>query len=176
MNTYSLAQGINDFFTQKGHPETQSSQNEIKIAETDNLSGLRILLVEDNDINQEIAIYILEEYGAQITLAENGLEAVEETQQKQFDCVLMDLQMPVMNGIEATNIIRQDPRYHKIPIIALTADAMPEELNAIKASGMNARVLKPIDSLLLLKTIKTLVCSNVETVPENHEPRKDFID
>ena len=176
LNTYSLAQGINDFFTQKGQPETQSSQNEIKIAETDNLSGLRILLVEDNDINQEIAIYILEEYGAQITLAENGLEAVEETQQKQFDCVLMDLQMPVMNGIEATNIIRQDPRYHKIPIIALTADAMPEELNAIKASGMNARVLKPIDSLLLLKTIKTLVCSNVETVPENHEPRKDFID
>lgn len=84
------------------------------------------MLVEDNDINQEIAIYILEEYGGQITLAENGLEAIEATQQKQFDCVLMDLQMPVMNGIEATYVIRQDPRYHKIPIIALTADAMPE--------------------------------------------------
>ncbi|MEO1929679.1 MAG: response regulator, partial [Gammaproteobacteria bacterium] len=175
LSTFSLAQGINNFFKEANLSEAVLLDDDIKTKATEDLSGLNILLVEDNDINQEIAIYLLEEYGAKVTLAENGLEAIKETQQQQFDCVLMDLQMPVMNGIVATQVIRQDPQYNKIPIIALTADAMPEELKEIKSSGMNARVLKPIDSALLLQTIRSLVDDESAIDMTGERPRKDFI-
>jgi len=174
LSTFSLAQGINDFFTEQSLSEAVLRDDDSKSKVTENLSGLNVLLVEDNDINQEIAIYLLEEYGAKVTLAENGLEAIEETQQQQFDCVLMDLHMPVMGGIAATQVIRKDPEYHKIPIIALTADAMPEELKKIRSSGMNARVLKPIDSALLLQTIRSLVDDEWAIDMTGERPRKDF--
>jgi CheY-like chemotaxis protein len=80
-----------------------------------------------------------------------------------------------MGGIAATQVIRQDPQYHKIPIIALTADAMPEQLKGIKSSGMNARVLKPIDSALLLKTITSLVDDESAMAMMGEGLRKDFI-
>jgi len=175
LSTFSLAQGINDFFTEQSLSEPVLRDDDSKSKVTENLSGLNVLLVEDNDINQEIAIYLLEEYGAKVTLAENGLEAIEATQQQQFDCVLMDLQMPVMNGIAATQVIRKDPQYHKIPIIALTADAMPDELKEIRSSGMNARVLKPIDSALLLQTIRSLLDDESVIDITGERPRKDFI-
>jgi len=175
LSTFSLAQGINNFFKEQSLSDAVLLDDDSKTKVTEDLSGLNILLVEDNDINQEIAIYLLEEYGAKVTLAENGLEAIEETQQQQFDCVLMDLQMPVMGGIAATQVIRKDPQYHKIPIIALTADAMPEELKEIRSSGMNARVLKPIDSALLLQTIRSLVDDEWAIDMTGERPRKDFI-
>jgi len=175
LSTFSLAQGVNSFFTEQSLSEPVLRDDDSKSKVTENLSGLNILLVEDNDINQEIAIYLLEEYRAKVTLAENGLEAIEETQQQQFDCVLMDLQMPVMGGIAATQVIRKNPEYHKIPIIALTADGMPEELKVIRASGMNARVLKPIDSALLLQTIRSLVDDEWAIDITGERPRKDFI-
>jgi len=175
LSTFSLAQGINNFFKEENLSEAVLLDDDSQTKVTEDLSGLNILLVEDNDINQEIAIYLLEEYGAKVTLAENGLEAIKETQLQQFDCVLMDLQMPVMNGIVATQVIRQDPQYNKIPIIALTADAMPEELKEIKSSGMNARVLKPIDSALLLKTITSLVDDESAMAMMGEGLRKDFI-
>jgi signal transduction histidine kinase/CheY-like chemotaxis protein len=175
LSTFSLAQGINNFFKEENLSEAVLLDDDSQTKVTEDLSGLNILLVEDNDINQEIAIYLLEEYGAKVTLAENGLEAIEAIKKQQFDCVLMDLQMPVMGGIEATQVIRQDPQYHKIPIIALTADAMPEQLKGIKSSGMNARVLKPIDSALLLKTITSLVDDESAMAMMGEGLRKDFI-
>jgi len=175
LSTFSLAQGINNFFKEENLLEAVLLDDDSKTKVAEDLSGLNILLVEDNDINQEIAIYLLEEYGAKVTLAENGLEAIEAIKKQQFDCVLMDLQMPVMGGIEATQVIRQDPQYHKIPIIALTADAMPEQLKGIKSSGMNARVLKPIDSALLLKTITSLVDDESAMAMMGEGLRKDFI-
>ncbi len=175
LSTFSLAQGINNFFKEENLSEAVLLDDGSQTKVTEDLSGLNILLVEDNDINQEIAIYLLEEYGAKVTLAENGLEAIEAIKKQQFDCVLMDLQMPVMGGIEATQVIRQDPQYHKIPIIALTADAMPEQLKGIKSSGMNARVLKPIDSALLLKTITSLVDDESAMAMMGEGLRKDFI-
>jgi CheY-like chemotaxis protein len=175
LSTFSLAQGINNFFKEENLSEAVLLDDDSQTKVTEDLSGLNILLVEDNDINQEIAIYLLEEYGAKVTLAENGLEAIEAIKKQQFDCVLMDLQMPVMGGIEATQVIRQDPQYHKIPIIALTADAMPEQLKEIRASGMNARVLKPIDSALLLKTITSLVDDESAMAMMGEGLRKDFI-
>ncbi|HHZ69928.1 MAG TPA: response regulator [Methylococcaceae bacterium] len=175
LSTFSLAQGINNFFKEPNPSEALLKGDDIKTKAAENLSGLNILLVEDNDINQEIVIYFLEEYGAQVTLAENGLEAIEATRKQQFDCVLMDLQMPVMNGITATQVIRKNAKYNKIPIIACTADAMPEELKGIKSSGMNARVLKPIDSALLLKTITSLVHDESAMDMAGEGPREDFI-
>ena len=175
LSTFSLAQGINNFFKEENLSEAVLLDDDSQTKVTEDLSGLNILLVEDNDINQEIAIYLLEEYGAKVTLAENGLEAIEAIKKQQFDCVLMDLQMPVMGGIAATQVIRQDPQYHKIPIIALTADAMPDELKEIRASGMNARVLKPIDSALLLKTITSLVDDESAMAMMGEGLRKDFI-
>ncbi len=111
-----------------------------------------ILLVEDNVINQEVATEQLKQLGLRITLAHNGQEAVNLVSSQTFDLVLMDLQMPVMDGYEATTRIRQ--QQHALPIIALTAAALNEEEEKVKHSGMNGYLLKPIDIKALLTTLK----------------------
>ncbi len=109
--------------------------------------GLHVLVVEDNAINQEIIVELLREYGAQTVTADNGEEAVKAVCGACFDMVLMDLQMPVMDGLEATRIIRSMPGKEKdsLPIIALTANAMLEDRDLCLASGMNDFLSKPID-------------------------------
>ena len=114
------------------------------------LAGHRILLVEDNAINQEIVLGLLEGWGLEIEVAENGLQAVECYRQSPFELILMDLHMPVMDGYEASRLIRAlDP---EVPIIALTASAMAEEVEKTLAAGMNEHLGKPIvlDQLLAL--------------------------
>ena len=102
------------------------------------LQGLRILLAEDNDINQQIAIELLEGVGATVDVANNGREAVEKLFQHSgampYDIVLMDLQMPEMDGHQATTKIRSDSRFAKLPIIAMTAHATTEERQRCLAS------------------------------------------
>jgi len=106
----------------------------------------QILLVEDNKVNQQIAISLLTEIGLNITVAENGLEALQKLQFNKFDLVLMDLQMPVMGGVEATQRIRAlDTDYSDIPIVAMTAHAGKEHIDECMAVGMNAHTTKPID-------------------------------
>ena len=99
------------------------------------LQGYRLLLVEDNDINQQIAVEILESAGAEVAIARNGLEAVHQVlhRHKSFDLVLMDLQMPVMDGYTATQRLRADRRFDALPIVALTAHAMVEEVERCAA-------------------------------------------
>ena len=113
------------------------------------LRGARILLTEDNDINQQIAIELLEGTGATVTVANNGREAVEilsnGPQPPPFDVVLMDLQMPEMDGYQATAKLRSDARFAALPIIAMTAHATIEERQRCLASGMNDHISKPID-------------------------------
>jgi two-component system sensor histidine kinase/response regulator len=113
------------------------------------LRGARILLAEDNDINQQIAVELLEGAGASVKVANNGQEAVEilstGPQPPQFDVVLMDLQMPVMDGYQATAKIRSDARFASLPIIAMTAHATIEEKQRCLDAGMNDHVSKPID-------------------------------
>ncbi|MDO8988984.1 MAG: response regulator [Sideroxyarcus sp.] len=109
------------------------------------LRGARLLLVEDDEINQQVAREMLEGYGINVTIAENGEEALNELQQGQFDGVLMDMQMPVMDGFSTTRAIRNFPQYAGLPIIALTANVMVSEQNAILAAGMNDHIGKPID-------------------------------
>jgi two-component system, sensor histidine kinase and response regulator len=107
--------------------------------------GTRVLLVEDNEINQEVAIGLLEDAAIQVDLAENGEIAVRMAQENDYDVVLMDMQMPVMDGIEATRAIRSDPRLQSLPIIAMTANAMAADREKCLKAGMNDHIGKPID-------------------------------
>jgi CheY-like chemotaxis protein len=125
-----------------GKLETAPSMPSVDI---DRMRGARILLVEDNEINQEVAIGQLEDAEAFVDLAENGAIALEMIQGNDYDAVLMDMQMPVMDGIEATRVIRSNPRFEKLPIIAMTANAMASDRILCLEAGMNDHIPKPID-------------------------------
>ena len=111
--------------------------------------GIRVLLVEDNEVNQQVATELLENAGASVTVANHGGEAVtmltQGDQLPPFDVVLMDLQMPVMDGLTATGLIRSQFHLQKLPIIAMTAHAMAEEVHRCLEAGMNDHLAKPID-------------------------------
>jgi CheY-like chemotaxis protein len=111
----------------------------------DRVRGARVLLVEDNEINQEVAIGQLEDAEVFVDLAENGAEAVRMAGENDYDIVLMDMQMPVMDGIEATRILRANPRFETLPIIAMTANALVSDREMCLQAGMNDHIAKPID-------------------------------
>jgi CheY-like chemotaxis protein len=119
----------------------------------DALHGAQVLLVEDNEVNQELAAEILGEAGVQVTLANNGQEAVDWVHRAAFDAVLMDWQMPVMDGFEATRTIRADPRFADLPILAMTANAMEGDREKCLAVGMNDHISKPIAVDRLLEAL-----------------------
>lgn len=142
--------------------EIDKSEEKEKNEETgeisDSIRGLKILLVEDNDLNMEIAKFLLEEEGVSVVEARNGKEAVEAFAKSGFfeiDVILMDIMMPVMNGYEATEIIREinRPDAVKVPIIAMTANAFTEDRIATKKAGMNEHLAKPLDIKLVIQTI-----------------------
>jgi len=108
------------------------------------LSGARILLVEDNPINQELALDLLSHAGIIVTVAGNGQEALAMLGQQSFDGVLMDCQMPIMDGYAATRALRQHPQWRDLPVIAMTANAMVGDRDKVLAAGMNDHVPKPI--------------------------------
>jgi PAS domain S-box-containing protein len=114
---------------------------------------LHILLVEDNEINQDVISELLRQNGATITIAGNGEEAVVKIKEQPFDLVLMDVQMPVMDGFKATSEIRKDKRFADLPIIALTANAQVEEKRQAEQAGMNDYITKPIEPKLLFGVI-----------------------
>ena len=116
------------------------------------LRGTRILLVEDNELNQQVAQEFLCKAGLVVTLANHGLEALKLVQTEHFDAVLMDLHMPIMDGFEATRRIRALPMA-ELPIIAMTAAAMAEDRLASAAAGMNDHIAKPIDPQALAETL-----------------------
>jgi len=120
-------------------------------------TGLRVLLVEDNEVNQQIATELLECEGAKVTLASNGAEAVkvltEGDQPPPFDVVFMDLQMPEMDGFTATKLVRAQPHLQKLPIIAMTAHVIADEVQRCLEAGMNDHVGKPIDPEALFATL-----------------------
>ncbi len=130
-------------------------------ARPDRLGGVRILLTEDNLINQQIAVELLEGVGARVEVANHGGEAVRRLTGVVFpppyDVVLMDLQMPEMDGYQATAKIRSDPRFAKLPIIAMTAHATVEERQKCLDAGMNDHVSKPIDPEALYATVERWV-------------------
>jgi signal transduction histidine kinase/CheY-like chemotaxis protein len=111
----------------------------------EHVRGAHLLLVEDNAINQQVVQELLEKAGVTATIANNGQEAVEAVEKDAFDGILMDLQMPVMDGFEATQIIRKDERFKDMPIIAMTANAMAGDRERCLETGMNDHVAKPIE-------------------------------
>ena len=126
------------------------------------IKGLHILLAEDNELNMEIAEFVLQNEGAEVSKAWNGEETVElfrKSESGEFDAILMDIMMPVMNGYEATKMIRSLDREDAkvIPIIAMTANAFTEDRLRAKEAGMNEHIAKPFDTKLLVKIIHKLV-------------------
>ncbi|MBF0424100.1 MAG: response regulator, partial [Magnetococcales bacterium] len=117
------------------------------------IGGAQILLVEDNAINRQVAEEILSNVGIAVEKAENGLLALEKLKSAAFDAVLMDIQMPVMDGYQATETIRTNPDFRKLPIIAMTAHAMAGDRERCLAAGMNDHVAKPIDRNILYATL-----------------------
>jgi len=123
------------------------------------LQNARILLVEDNEVNRQVACEIMEDAGLIVTNAGNGLEAVQRLQndREQYEAILMDIQMPEMDGLEATRILRQNKHLTNVPIIAMTAHAMAQDKQKCLAAGMNDHVAKPIDPDILFKTLRQWV-------------------
>jgi len=128
------------------------------------LKGSRVLLVEDNEMNRLVATTVLGNYGIDFVEATNGEEAIHFLQKEKFDLVLMDVQMPVLNGIEATKIIRQQIS-SSIPIIALTANAIKGESDKCIVAGMNAYISKPFEEAVLIRTIGSLLGKEVKVRP-----------
>jgi signal transduction histidine kinase/CheY-like chemotaxis protein/HPt (histidine-containing phosphotransfer) domain-containing protein len=118
--------------------------------------GGRVLLAEDNEANQMVAIELLSRLGLAADVARNGREAIAMVREgpAKYGAVLMDMQMPEMDGLEATRVLRRDPTLKDLPIIALTANAMKSELDACLAAGMNDHVTKPIDLKAFVTTLK----------------------
>jgi two-component system, sensor histidine kinase len=142
--------------------ERDLPQQEIKITDTAVLKGTKILLVEDNRVNRLVATYTLGQYGADITEVVNGIEAVEAVKKTLFDLVLMDVQMPLMDGLEATRIIRTEVK-SAVPIIALTANAIKGENDKCIGAGMNAYVSKPFKEEELVSMIAKWLDKKVST-------------
>ncbi|QYJ80150.1 transporter substrate-binding domain-containing protein [Shewanella acanthi] len=126
------------------------------------LQGAKILLVEDNDFNQELALELLTSNGLSVVLANNGEEALECLQHGDFDGVLMDCQMPVMDGYEATRQIRQQPQWARLPIIAMTANAMVGDREKVVAAGMDDHISKPINVDDMFETMAKWIKVNDE--------------
>ena len=140
----------------------RSDRVETREKQEASIRGMHILLAEDNELNMEIAEFMLQDEGAVVTKAWNGQEAVElfeKSRSGKFDVILMDIMMPVMNGYEATKRIRSLDREDakEVPIIAMTANAFTEDRIRAKEAGMNEHVAKPVDGELLVKVIHKLV-------------------
>jgi signal transduction histidine kinase/DNA-binding response OmpR family regulator len=118
------------------------------------VAGAHLLLVEDNDLNQEVARALLEGAGLRVDIAADGQQAVDRVQAHDYDLVLMDMQMPVMDGLEATRLIRADQRWADLPIIAMTANALASDREDCLRAGMNDHVAKPIDPACLFDTLR----------------------
>ena len=136
----------------------QDTEKSIDMDETDRISGKHILLAEDNDLNAEIAEFILEDMGLMVDRVEDGVQCVSRIEQKPagtYDLILMDIQMPNMDGYKATEVIRglSDKSKANIPIIAMTANAFEEDRKKALAKGMNGHIAKPVDAEKVEKTI-----------------------
>ncbi|HEV7914658.1 MAG TPA: response regulator [Albitalea sp.] len=125
------------------------------------LAGARILLVEDHPLNRELACELLRRAGMEVVIAENGQEALQKlATDGPFDGVLMDCQMPVMDGYTATRRLRADPRFRELPVIAMTASALAEDRERAFASGMNAHIAKPLNVAQMLRTMSDWIASS----------------
>ncbi len=173
VNQSLLFETMMQVFGPTGGPEASPWDEQPDL--TPDLAGLRVLLVEDAVMNQQVATEILESAGIFVDLAENGQEAVEALSQSRYDLVLMDVQMPVMGGFEATRLIRANPAHKDLPIIAMTAHAMRGAREECLAAGMNDYITKPIDTTQLFGVMATWLKDRLAVAGEGRPraPRRD---
>lgn len=155
-NAVMVAFGKEDSSSVKSELEEQEAN------QTASLKGAKLLLVEDNEINQQVAQELLQNVHVDVDIANNGQEAVEAVQRKQYDGVLMDIQMPVMDGYEASRTIRRSGDHDDLPIIAMTANAMAGDREKCLAAGMNDYTTKPIDPKALYEALVKWVTPSSE--------------
>ena len=134
-------------------PGTTSGKNNAEALLRERHAGQRILLVDDEPINLEVSYFFLDSVGLHVETAENGQEALEKAQSGNFALVLMDMQMPVLDGLEATRRIRELPGWKWVPILAMTANAFAEDKLRCIDAGMNDHIIKPFDPELFFATI-----------------------
>jgi len=149
-----LYNSILDVFGHAPRASTRdTSRHDEETRQTDPIRGARVLLVEDNAINQLVASKFLEAAGLRVDIANNGVEGVEKVRSGNYALVLMDIQMPEMDGLEATRRIRALPGFHDLPIVAMTANAMSGDHQVSLDAGMNDHLTKPIDQAKLLESL-----------------------
>lgn len=139
----------------------------------DGLKGKRILLVEDHPVNRDLACEILQQAGMEVDTAFNGLDALETLRSHRgspYDAVLMDIQMPVMDGYEATSEIRKEDRFKALPILAMTANVMGEDIIRARACGMNGHIPKPIDQKQLFALLLEHITGEKQGLPPDPAP------
>jgi signal transduction histidine kinase len=151
-----------------GVSATAGASKEAKVASTvapapdPSSSAVRILVVEDNHVNQKVVTAVLRKRGFSIELANDGQEALNKLEKSaSFDLVLMDVQMPVLDGLEATRLIRKEPRWDGLPIIAMTAHAMNGDKERCLEAGMNGYISKPVHPSLLLSTVDEFILQRI---------------
>lgn len=157
-----------------GDLSTQSDSDEALRSIKQTLGGSHILLVEDNQVNMEIASDLLMDVDVKVTTASNGKEALEVLEHSMFDAVLMDIQMPVMDGLTATQHIRKQQELRKLPVIAMTAHALKGEYEKSIEAGMNEHITKPVNPMQLYRTLEKYLSgksgkSNIEQADSNEE-------
>jgi PAS domain S-box-containing protein len=149
-----------------GGLRSRRSRGEFDMNSLAAIQGARILLVEDNEINQQVARELLELGRFWVDVANHGQEALQMLDSNDYDCVLMDIQMPVMDGYTATGKIREDSRFEQLPVIAMTASATLEDQERSLASGMNAHLNKPIDPATLYSALLTWIRPGDRSLPD----------
>jgi len=147
--------------------ETQNNVDSNLMDESiERLRGAKVLLVEDNDLNMELAMELLIHNGIEVLTAYDGSEALVQLQTNRFDGVLMDCQMPVMDGYEATRKIRQQDKFANLPIIAMTANVMAGDKDKVIAAGMNDHIAKPINPEHMFTTMSKWIKPQLKDNPE----------
>lgn len=167
-----IVETVHNRLAPENHPAASQA-----VSRRPDLSGHHVLLVEDNEVNRELAEEMLCIAGLTVEVAKNGREAVDCVGRNSYDLVLMDCQMPVMDGYEATRLIRADQRFAQLPIIAMTANALAADRERCIATGMNDHIAKPIDVELLYSTLAHWLGKPCTTIPAPETPaipRADF--
>ena len=159
---------VDAFGSDAGSEDSGMFSRLTETAVASSITGAEVLLVEDNEINQEVAQEILRTFGLVVHTVDNGQKAVAAVQERPYAAVLMDVQMPVMDGYKATRMIRSDPKFKDLPIIAMTASAMVGDRKKALAAGMNDHLTKPIDRSQLLTSL-------VSWIAENASDRRAFV-